>query len=143
MVRANTAKLADVLSGKVNLTHALGSAGVSVGHGVTCASTWGASYTVQYNGVCNAVACDDSTTLALQNGKYICKSKPEDGSSGSNVGLYVGIGVGVLVGIVAGVAMACYYYRTKQSRTPTERTALMTTPPENPLKSCHFFEPME
>ena len=147
MVRANTAKLADVISGKVNLTHALGSEGVSVSHGVTCAST-AASYTVEHNGACNAVACDNSTTLTLQNGEYICESKtvpqPDDGSSGSNVALYVGIGVGVL-GIVAGVAVACYF-RTKHSHTQTVDSSLTKSALVNDFNEAelsHHVETLE
>ena len=140
MVRAGTAKLADVLSGKVNLTHALSSEGVSVGYGVTCAST-AASYTVEHNGVCHAVACDDSTTLALQSGEYICESKtmpqPEDASSGSNVALYVGIGVGVL-GIVAGVAVECYF-RTKHSHTPTVDSSLTKSALQNDFNEAELY----
>ena len=110
MVRASTAKLADVLSGKEDLSAALSSEGVSVSHGVTCART-DASYTVQHNGVCNAVECEGNTTLTLADGTYRCEREappqPEESSS-SKVFLYVGIGVGVLavaVGVV--VAFCC------------------------------------
>ena len=115
MVRASTAKLADALTGKLNLTTALSSEGVSVSHGVTCTST-DATYTAQYNGVCNAVACEGSTTLTLIKGTYTCEREtppptPEPGTEsgrGSNVPLYIGIGVGVLVlGVAVGVVVAC------------------------------------
>ena len=95
MVRASTAKLADALSGKEDLTAALSSEGVSVSHGVTCAST-DASYTVQYNGVCNAVECEGNTTLTLADGTYTCESdaaQPDESGGGSNIVLYVGLGV--------------------------------------------------
>ena len=106
MVRASTAKLADALSGKEDLTAALSSEGVSVSHGVTCAST-DASYTLLHNGVCNAVECEGNTTLTLADGTYTCES--DTAGSGSNVVLYIGIGVGVFVLCVAAcvVALCC------------------------------------
>ena len=116
MVRASTAKLADVLSGKGDLSAALSSAGVSVSHGVTCART-DASYTVQHNGVCNAVECEGNTTLTLADGTYRCEREaappqPEESSS-SKMFLYVGIGVGVL-GVAVGVVVAFCCLHKKQ-----------------------------
>ena len=111
MVRASTAKLADALSGKVDLSAALSSDSVSVSHGVTCART-DASYTVQHNGVCDAVECEGNTTLTLTDGTYTCEREatppqPEESGGSSNVVLYVGIGVGVLVVAVCVVAAFC------------------------------------
>ena len=111
MVRASTAKLADALSGKVDLSEALSSDGVSVSHGVTCART-DASYTVQHNGVCDAAKCEDNTTLTLTDGTHTCEREaaplqPEESGGSSNVVLYVGIGVGVLVVAVCVVAAFC------------------------------------
>ena len=111
MVRASTAKLADALSGKVDLSAALSSDGVSVSHGVTCART-DASYTVQHNGVCDAVECEGNTTLTLTDGTHTCEREaaplqPEESGGSSNVVLYVGIGVGVLVVAVCVVAAFC------------------------------------
>ena len=111
MVRASTAKLADALSGKVDLSAALSSDGVSVSHGVTCART-DASYTVQHNGVCDAVKCEGNTTLTLTDGTHTCEREaaplqPEESGGSSNVVLYVGIGVGVLVVAVCVVAAFC------------------------------------
>ena len=111
MVRASTAKLADALSGKVDLSAALSSDGVSVSHGATCART-DASYTVQHNGVCNAIECEDNTTLTLTDGTYTCEREatplqPEESGGSSNVVLYVGIGVGVLVVAVCVVTAFC------------------------------------
>ena len=122
MVRASTAKLADALSGKLNLTNALSSDGVSVSHGVTCTST-DASYTVEYNGVCNAVECEGNATLTLADGTYRCERgapQPEH-SGGSNVVLYVGIGVGVLL-LGVGVVVAL---RLKQKQPPKELQNLL------------------
>ena len=124
MVRASTAKLADALSGKEDLAAALSSEGVSVSHGVTCART-DASYTVQHNGVCNAVECEGSTTLTLTDGTYRCEREaapqPEESGSGSGsesgvsskMFLYVGIGVGVL-GVAVGVVVAFCCLQKKQ-----------------------------
>ena len=111
MVRASTAKLANALSGKVDLSAALSSDGVSVSHGVTCART-DASHTVQHNGVCDAVECEGNTTLTLTGGTHTCEREaappqPEESGGSSNVVLYVGIGVGVLVVAVCVVAAFC------------------------------------
>ena len=116
MVRASTAKLADALSGKEDLAAALSSEGVSVSHGVTCART-DASYTVQHNGVCNAVECEGNTTLTLADGTYRCERgaapQPDESGGSSKVFLYVGIGVGVL-GVVVGVVVAFCCQQRKQ-----------------------------
>ena len=116
MVRASTAKLADALSGKLNLTAALSSEGVSVSHGVTCART-DASYTVQHNGVCNAVECEGNTTLTLADGTYRCEREappqPDESGGSSKVFLYVGIAVGVL-GVAVGVVVAVCCQQRKQ-----------------------------
>ena len=136
MVRASTAKLADVLSGKEDLSAALSSSGVSVSHGVTCART-DASYTVQHNGVCNAVECEGNTTLTLADGTYRCEREapqPEEAGSGSGsksgsgsessgsskVFLYVGIGVGVL-GVAVGVVVAfCCLHKKQHAKEPKD-----------------------
>ena len=116
MVRASTVKLANALSGKLNLAAALSSEGASVSHGVTCTST-DASYTVQYNGVCNAVECEGSTTLTLADGTYTCESEAEQ----PDVVLYVGIGVGVGVLVLAvGIVVACCLKRKQQGQHPKE-----------------------
>ena len=108
MVRASTAELADALSGKVDLTTALSAEGVSVSHGVTCART-DASYTVEYNGVCNAVECEGDRILTLLDETYRCEAPPQPDSSGgsSNVVLYVGISVGVFALVVCAVGAYC------------------------------------
>ena len=138
MVRASTAKLADALSGKEDLSAALSSSGVSVSHGVTCART-DASYTVQHNGVCNAVECEGNTTLTLADGTYRCEREaappqPEEAGSGSGsrsgsgsesggsskVFLYVGIGVGVL-GVAVGVVVAfCCLHKKQHAKEPKD-----------------------
>ena len=116
MVRASTAKLADALSGKEDLAAALSSEGVSVSHGVTCART-DASYTVQHNGVCNAVECEGNTTLTLADGTYQCERgaapQPDESGGSSKVFLYVGIGVSVL-GVAVGVVVAFCCQQRKQ-----------------------------
>ena len=131
MVRASTAKLADALSGKEDLSAALSSSGVSVSHGVTCART-DASYTVQHNGVCNAVECEGNTTLTLADGTYRCEREappqPEEAGSGSGSGsesgvsskvfLYVGIGVGVLAVAVGVVVAFCCLHKKQHAKEP-------------------------
>ena len=125
MVRASKVKLADALSGKLNLAAALSSEGVSVSHGVTCTST-DASSTVQHNGVCNAVECEGSTTLTLADGTYTCESEAassqsDESGGSSNVVLYVGIGVGVLVlGVAVGIVVAFCCLKQKQQEHPKE-----------------------
>ena len=124
MVRASTEKLADALSGKLNLTAALSSEGVTVSHGVTCTST-DASYTVQHNGVCNAVECEGSTTLTLADGTYTCVQKSASTATSSKVFVYVGIGVGLLVLAVCVVVVFCCL---KQKQHPKEPEPLLTMP---------------
>ena len=133
MVRASTAKLADALSGKVDLSATLSSDGVSVSHGVTCART-DASYTVQHNGVCDAVECEGNTTLTLTDGTHTCEREaappqPEESGGSSNVVLYVGIGVGVLVVAVCVVAAFCCLQKKKRAKELDDGV----TVPENPL----------
>ena len=126
MVRASTAKLADALSGKEDLTAALSSEGVSVSHGVTCART-DASYTVQHNGVCNAVECEGNTTLTLADGTYRCEREappqPDESGGSSKVFLYVGIAVGVL-GVAVGVVVAFFFQQRKQRAQELEDPVL-------------------
>ena len=149
MVRASTAKLADALSGKEDLAAALSSEGVSVSHGVTCART-DASYTVQHNGVCNAVECEGSTTLTLTDGTYRCEREaapqPEESGSGSGsesgvsskVFLYVGIGVGVL-GVAVGVVVAFCCLHKKQPAKELE-SPLNKVPLAEDAELCNVGE---
>ena len=133
MVRASTSKLADALSGKVDLSAALSSDGVSVSHGVTCART-DASYTVQHNGVCDAVECEGNTTLTLTDGTHTCEREaaplqPEESGGSSNVVLYVGIGVGVLVVAVCVVAAFCCLQKKQRVKELDDGVTVL----ENPL----------
>ena len=152
MVRASTAKLADALSGKEDLSAALSSSGVSVSHGVTCART-DASYTVQHNGVRNAVECEGSTTLTLADGTYRCEREaapePEEAGSGSGSGsesggsskvfLYVGIGVGVL-GVAVGVVVAFCCLHKKQHAKELQ-SPLFEVPLEEEEAELYPLEP--
>ena len=153
MVDVNTTMLADVLSGKMNLTAALNAEDASVSHGVTCASA-DASYTVQHQGVCFAVQCESIATLALKDGVFTCKlgatpvpstatptasptdlpasasSAPEvipkESGGSSKVFLYVGIGVGVLA-VAVGVVAFCRLHKKKHAKelqSPLNETPL-------------------